>query len=80
MTELKVCPSTLQEGFTTYSPDALKTLFDGRKVSHILDFDSPNNESADNSWPDRSIILIPPLTLYVFSAMARLHIFAADLM
>lgn len=47
MTELNVCPSTLQEGFTTYSPDALKTLFDGKKVSHILDFDSPNNESAD---------------------------------
>ena len=48
MTELKVCPSTLQEGFTSYSPDALKSLFDGKKVSHILDFDSPNNESADN--------------------------------
>jgi len=48
MTELKVCPSTLQEGFTSYSPDALKSLFDGKKVSHILDFDSPNNERADN--------------------------------
>lgn len=33
---------------STYSPTALKQLFDGLPVSHILDFDSPNNESADN--------------------------------
>ena len=48
MIKLNVCPSTLQEGFSTYSPTALKQLFDGEPVSHILDFDSPNNESADN--------------------------------
>lgn len=48
MTELTVCPSTLQEGFATYSPAARKQLFDGREVSHVLDFDSPNNDSADN--------------------------------
>lgn len=48
MIELNVCPSILQEGFDTYSPTALKQLFDGKIVSHILDFDSPNNESADN--------------------------------
>ena len=48
MIELHVCPSTLQEGFDTYSPAARKQLFDGKEVSHILDFDSPNNDSADN--------------------------------
>ena len=48
MIALNVCPSTLQEGFSTYSPMALKQLFDGQPVSHILDFDSPNNESADS--------------------------------
>lgn len=48
MIELCVCPSTLQEGFTTYSPAARKLLFDGKAVSHILDFDSPNNDSSDN--------------------------------
>lgn len=48
MIQLNVCPSTLQEGFSTYSPDARKTLFDGKPVPHILDFDSPNNDSADN--------------------------------
>ena len=47
MIELNVCPSTLQEGFTTYSPSARKQLFDGKEVSPILEFDSPNNDSAD---------------------------------
>ena len=47
MVEINVCPSTLQEGFTTYSPAACKLLFDGRQVSHVLDFDSPNNDSSD---------------------------------
>ena len=47
METLNVCPSTLAEGFDTYSPTARKLLFDGREVSHILPFDSPNNESSD---------------------------------
>lgn len=48
MIELSVCPSTLQEGFSSYSPAARKLLFDGKEVSPILGFDSPNNDSADN--------------------------------
>ena len=47
METLNVCPSTLAEGFDTYSPTARKQLFDGKAVSHVLPFDSPNNESAD---------------------------------
>ena len=47
MEALHVCPSTLAEGFETYSPIARKALFDGQEVSHILPFDSPNNEDAD---------------------------------
>ncbi len=39
MKEISNCPSTLAEGFRAYSPRAAKILFDGRKVSHILDFD-----------------------------------------
>ena len=34
METLNVCPSTLAEGFNTYSPTARKLLFDGREVSH----------------------------------------------
>lgn len=49
MEELKHCPSTLKEGFSTYSPEACRKLFEGKQVSHILDFDSPNNDSADST-------------------------------
>ena len=49
MEQIHVCPSTLAEGYSTYSPAALRSLFNGKVVSHILPFDSPNNEEADNS-------------------------------
>lgn len=48
MEKLNVCPCTLAEGFDTYSPVARRALFDGKAVSHQLDFDSPNNQQADN--------------------------------
>jgi serine/threonine-protein kinase HipA len=38
MMKIKNCPSLLLEGFTTYSPKAIKVLFDGKKVSPYLDF------------------------------------------
>jgi len=37
--EIEVCPSTLLPGFAGYSPRAVKNLFDGKVVSHIIDFD-----------------------------------------
>ena len=39
--EINVCPSLLIEGHTSYSPAALKILFDGMEVSPFLNFDSP---------------------------------------
>ena len=39
--ELKYCPGTLAEGFSTYSPSCLRNLFDGKKVSHILPYEAP---------------------------------------
>ncbi|MEN0005445.1 MAG: hypothetical protein AAF798_14935 [Bacteroidota bacterium] len=36
--EYKVCPGTLAEGYTTYSPICLKQLFDGKRVSHLLPY------------------------------------------
>lgn len=41
---IKYCPGTLREGFDTYSPSFLKKMFNGKKVSHILPFPSPNEE------------------------------------
>lgn len=38
MIDIKNCPSTLENGFNTYSPKASKLLFDIIKVSPILDF------------------------------------------
>jgi serine/threonine-protein kinase HipA len=38
--EINVCPGTLAEGFSSYSPACLKNLFGGKKVSHILPFPS----------------------------------------
>src|ERR1035438_8962722 len=39
--KLNYCPSTLAKGFSTYSPTALKNLFNGKKVSPVLTFDNP---------------------------------------
>lgn len=36
MMNIDYCPSTLAEGFHTYSPAAIKQLFNGHRVSHIL--------------------------------------------
>jgi serine/threonine-protein kinase HipA len=46
--EIKYCPSTLQPGFTTYSPAAQLALFGSRsrKVSHILSFGPPGKNAA----------------------------------
>lgn len=38
---VKVCPGTLSEGFDTYSRTALKRVFQGKKVHHVLPYDSP---------------------------------------
>ena len=39
--EIKYCPSTLKEGFADFSNLALKRLFQGKKVSAILAYESP---------------------------------------
>lgn len=38
MIDIKICPSSLQEGFDSYSPKASRQLFGAHKVSPILDF------------------------------------------
>lgn len=38
---IKYCPGTLAEGFGTYSKLCLNRMFGGKKVSHILQYDSP---------------------------------------
>lgn len=41
LNELKYCPGTLAEGFSSYSPGCLRNMFGGKKVSHVLPYDAP---------------------------------------
>ena len=47
MVEIKFCPSTLAEGYNTYSPQAVKRLFDGKRVSPFLDFNINELKQSD---------------------------------
>lgn len=38
MKNTNICPGTLATGFNTYSPTCLRKVFDGKKVSHVIDF------------------------------------------
>ena len=46
--DIKYCPGTLADGFNTYSRTCLNRLFLGRKVNHILLYDSPTSDSESN--------------------------------
>ncbi|MCK4979660.1 MAG: HipA domain-containing protein, partial [Candidatus Delongbacteria bacterium] len=58
--QIKYCPGTLAEGFNTYSPACLKKVFDSKKVSHILNYNSPekNNKTAEIFIENRKRISI----------------------
>lgn len=40
---IKCCPGTLAEGFNTYSRTCLARVFQGKKVHHVLPYDSPTS-------------------------------------
>ena len=46
MRTIDVCPGTLAPGFDTYSPSCLRKVFEGKKVSHIMDL-SINDDTGD---------------------------------
>ena len=51
--EIKYCPGTLAEGFDTYSRTCLNRVFDGKKVRHLLPYDSPaSNEETDTLFEE----------------------------
>ncbi len=45
--KLNICPGTLAVGFNTYSPIALRRVFDNKRVSHILRYNSPKADDDD---------------------------------
>ena len=42
--DIKYCPGSLKEGFTTYSGAVLRRMFNNKKVYHVLPFTSPDTE------------------------------------
>lgn len=43
---VSVCPGTLADGFTTYSPACLRSLFNNKKVNHVLPYEAPQKNEA----------------------------------
>lgn len=58
--EIQYCPGTLAEGFQTYSRTCLNRVFQGKKVHHVLPYDSPasNSETDDLFEENRKRISI----------------------
>ncbi len=51
--EIKYCPGTLAKGFDTYSRTCLNRVFNGKKVYHILPYDSPaTNQETDELFEE----------------------------
>ena len=50
--DINYCPGTLAPGFHTYSPTALRRVFHGKKVSHILPYDSPASNAGTDELFD----------------------------
>lgn len=54
LNEIRYCPGTLAEGHTTYSRACLSKVFKGRKVNHILPYDSPSSNSLTDELFDEN--------------------------
>ncbi len=54
LNEIKYCPGTLAEGHTTYSRACLSKVFKGKKVNHILPYDSPASNSETDELFDNN--------------------------
>lgn len=51
--EIEYCPGTLAEGFDTYSRTCLNKVFQGKKVHHVLPYDSPaSNPETDELFEE----------------------------
>lgn len=55
MIKIEVCPSTLKAGYSSYSPEAMRTLFDGKPASHIFSDPFPSSESESGHQTVRKV-------------------------
>lgn len=74
MKTLTVCPSTLQPGFDTYSPTALKSLFDGEKVSPFVDIDFEGSSANSNLKENQNNLSISGAQEKYFAVVDGNHI------
>jgi serine/threonine-protein kinase HipA len=60
LVDVRVCPGTLAEGYTTYSPICIRHLFKNKKVSHVLSYETPskNEDVAEQFMENRKRISI----------------------
>ncbi len=58
--EIKNCPGTLAEGFSTYNRTCLRRVFNNKKVSHVLPYNPPqlSEEDAEKFMENRRRISI----------------------
>lgn len=54
LNKIEYCPGTLAKGYSTYSRACLSKVFKGKKVSHILPYDSPSSNADTNELFDES--------------------------
>lgn len=50
--DIRYCPGTLAAGYTTYSKACLARVFGGKKVHHVLSYDSPVLSGADDIFEE----------------------------
>jgi len=50
---ITICPSTLQQGFSTYSPLALRYLFNRKEVPHTLKYKRFGNKKDEQNLIDK---------------------------
>ena len=56
--EIKYCPGTLAEGFDTYSRTCLNKVFQGKKVNHVLPYDSPaSSPETDELFEENRMLM-----------------------
>lgn len=55
MPEIKYCPGTLREGYSGYSNITLRQLFNGRKVSPIIPYNSPTSNIDAELFSDNQM-------------------------
>ena len=56
MKKTDVCPGNLAEGFDRYCPRCIRQLFDGKRVSPIMDFDYDADDADLSSAINRILV------------------------